>query len=153
MITKRPPGTSWSPGAPQHGAMIRHRVVRKAKQHAVKRHRRRERRSIALHQLDIVPAIGVAGFLRLAQHAGRNIDAVNAPGRPYRFVQIAEASAGAAADVEHSIAGSQAKTINRLPARILRQKENPVKKRNIRRAPVIPSADGITVGIDPLIYH
>jgi hypothetical protein len=73
--------------------MIRHRVVRKAKQHAVKRHRRRERRSIALHQLDIVPAIGVAGFLRLAQHAGRNINAVNAPGRPYRFVQIAEASA------------------------------------------------------------
>jgi hypothetical protein len=92
-------------------------------------------------------------FLRLAQHAGRNIDAVNAPGRPYRFVQIAEASAGAAADVEHSIAGSQAKTINRLPARILRQKKNPVKKRNIRREPVIPSADSITVAIDPLIYH
>ncbi len=94
----------------------RHRVVRKTKQHAVKRHRRRERSGIALHQLDIVPAIGVAGFLRLAQHAGRNIDAVDAPGRPYRFVQIAEASAGAAADVEHSIAGSQAKTINRVPA-------------------------------------
>jgi hypothetical protein len=61
-------------------------------------------------------------------------------------VQIAEASAGATADVEHSIAGSQAKTINRLPARILRQKKNPVK-------PVIPSADSITVAIDPLIYH
>jgi len=56
-------------------------------------------------------------------------------------------------DVEHSIAGSQAKTINRLPARILRQKKNPVKKRNIRLEPVIPSAHRITVAIDPLIYH
>ena len=78
---------------------------------------------------------------------------VNAPGRPYRFVQITEASPGTAADIEHPIAGSQAKTINRLPARILRQKENPVKKRNIRRQTVIPSADGITVAIDPLIHH
>ena len=69
------------------------------------------------------------------------------------FVQITEASPGTAADIEHPIAGSQAKTINRLPARILRQKENPVKKRNIRRQTVIPSADGITVAIDPLIHH
>ena len=60
---------------------------------------------------------------------------------PHLYVQITEASPGTAADIEHPIAGSQAKTINRLPARILRQKENPVKKRNIRRQTVIPSAD------------
>src|ERR1700756_998337 len=53
------------PCAAQHRAMIRHGVVRKAEQHAVKRRRRRERGGIALHQLDIVPAIGIAGLLRL----------------------------------------------------------------------------------------
>ena len=141
------------PGAAQHRAMIRHSVVRKAEQHAVKRCGRRERCGIALHQLDIVPAIGIADLLRLAQHPGRNVDAVDPPGRPYCFAQISKAPAGAAAHIEHLIAGSQAKTIDRLPARILRQEENPVKKRNKSCKTVIPSADSITVAIDPLIHH
>jgi hypothetical protein len=141
------------PGAAQHRAMIRHGVVRQAEQHTIKRRRRRECGGIALHQFDIVPTIGVAGPLRLAQHAGRNIDAVNAAARTYRFVQITETSAGAAADIEHPIAGGQSKTIDRSPARILRQKENPVEKRNKRCQTVISSADGMTVAIDPLIHH
>jgi hypothetical protein len=152
MMTKRP-RHKLVPCAAQHRAMIRHGVVRKAEQHAVKRRTRRERGGIALHQLDIVPAIGIAGLLRLAQHAGRNIDAVNPPGRPYCLMQITKASAGATADVEHLVAGAQPKTIDRPPARILRQEENPVKKRNKCCKPVIPSADGITVAIDPLIHH
>jgi hypothetical protein len=47
-----------------------HRVVRKTKQHAVKRHRRRERSGIALHQLDIVPAIGSQDFCALRNMPG-----------------------------------------------------------------------------------
>jgi hypothetical protein len=141
------------PGAAQDRAMIRHSVVRKAEQHAVKLRRRRKRSGIALHQFDIIPAIGVAGLLRLAQHAGRNIDAVNAPRPPDRSLQITKTSAGATAHVKHPIAGSQAKTIDCLPARILRQKKNPIKKRNKTCKTVIPSADGITVAIDPLIHH
>jgi hypothetical protein len=65
--------------------------------------------------------------LCLAKHAWGNIDAVDAPGGPDCLLQIAETSAGAAADIEHFVAGAQPKAIDRSSARILRQKKYPVK--------------------------
>src|SRR5580693_2689690 len=107
-------------------------------------------RQVLYERLNSTPSSGVSAVNAAASHcisstlsqplASQDFcalrDAVNAPGGPYRLVQITEASPGTAADIEHPIAGSQAKTINRLPARILRQKENPVKRRNIRRQTV-----------------
>jgi hypothetical protein len=115
------------PGPAQHRAVIRHGVVGKTEQHAIERGRRREGGGIAPHQLDIVPAIGIARPLCFAQHAGGNIDAIDAAGGPDSFLQIAETSAGAAADIEHFFAGAQPEAINRPSARILRQKKYPIK--------------------------
>jgi hypothetical protein len=68
------------------------------------------------------------------------------------FVQITEASPGTAADIEHDRRLSSQDDQPPSCANPSAERES-VKKRNIRRQRVIPSADGITVAIDPLIHH
>ena len=146
-------GQELIPCVAQHGAMMRHGVVRQAEQHPVQRRRRGEFDRIALQQFNIVPAIGGAQFSRLPQHAPGNIDAVNASGGTHRLAQITKASAGAAADIEHVVARPQVKTSDCVSARIPRQKKHPIEQRNILRDTVVAVPHRVVVTVHPRVCH
>jgi hypothetical protein len=97
--------------------------------------------------------IGVAQSARLAQHAGRDVDAVNMPGRPDRFLQVGKIHAGAATDVEHAAAALEFHMRDRATAQTGPQKKQPIKKRDKFGDAVVASADKITFAVHPLIRH
>jgi hypothetical protein len=64
-----------------------------------------------------------AQLLRLRQHAGRQIDAVDLSARAHRLAQIGKIPPGAAADLEHPVARLQGQALRRAFAEMGRDEE------------------------------
>ena len=146
-------GTKLIPRPLEDGAVIRHGVVGQAEQHAVELFRCGVVAGVALRQFDVVPLIDIAQRLRLRQHAGRYIDAVNFPGRSDGILQVGKVPAGAASDFEHAFAAAQAEMGDGLFPQIRRQEKQPIEKWNKFGNAIISLADSIAVAIHPLVFH
>src|SRR5262249_38360559 len=130
---------------------MRHGVVGKAEHDAVERLGRPILRRVTLDQLHVMPVIAVAKRSRLREHARREVYAVDTALRSDCRAQERKISARPAPDLEHVIAGSQAKAIDSLGPEAGRLEEQPVEQRNEAGQAVIALCNKAAVEIDPLM--
>ena len=86
----------------QHSQMMRDGIVGQAEHHTVEWLGRSKLGGILLNEIDVGPALPCAQRARLRQHAGGNIDAVNAPARSDRCAQGRQVAPGTASDLENA---------------------------------------------------
>src|SRR5262249_9058514 len=90
--------TQLLPCVVQYREVVRHGIVAKAEQDAVERLTGDVFDGVALGQLDVRPLLAPAQRPRAAQHAGREIDAVDSALAPDRLAQKGKIATGATSD-------------------------------------------------------
>src|SRR5262245_14063879 len=130
---------------------MRHGVVGETEHDTIKRDGRLIFRRVAFDQLDIAPAIAIANLACLGEHAGRDVDAVDASPWPDRATQEGEVSAGAASDFEDMAARPEVESIDGLLAEARRLEKQPIEARDQAGQTVVALCDEAPVEVYPLM--
>jgi hypothetical protein len=149
MMTSRPARSQRLPGAAQYCPVVRHGVVGQAEQHPVERLGRDKVGGVAFVKRDIAPVLACAARPCPLQHAGRKIDAIDAPIRSDRVGQIGKADSGAAADFQHALAAAQPQVLDGAPPQSRRQKHQTIEQRNEFGQAIIAALDHRAVAVHP----
>jgi hypothetical protein len=145
--------TQLRPCVVQHREVVRHGVVAKAEQDAVERLTADVFDGVAVRQLDVRPMLAPAQCARPAQHAGREIDAVDFAAGPDRLAQEGKVATGATSDFQHAVARLQVQPSGRASAQMRGEKEQPVEYADQAGNTIVALRDERAVAIHPLGGH
>src|SRR5215510_9081922 len=137
----------------QHREVVRHGVVAKAEQDAVERLAGNVFDGVALGQLDVRPLLAPAQRPCPAQHAGREIDAVDSALAPDRLAQEGKIATGATSHFKHAVARLQVQPSGRASTQMRREKEQSVEYADQAGNTIVALRDERAVAILPLVGH
>jgi hypothetical protein len=137
----------------QHREVVRHGVVAKAEEDAVERLTGDVFEGVALGQLDVRPLLAPAQCPRPAQHAGREIDAVDFAAAPDRLAQKGKIATGATSDFKHAAARLQVQPSGRASTQMRREKEQSVEYADQAGNTIVPLRDKRAVAVLPVVRH